>query len=181
MAFEKQETSSKGNLPNDKKGRFGQTLVFPLTIKHPTDESVSITLENVLIDVGCTKRIDICNPNYDDKRTKAQRGSYLNGTIKTFVGHDDFTLNIKGVICSDNPNDYPIEEIKTLLLILQQGTTDGGNVPSLPVGSDYLLFFDIYDIVIVDYDFPQMEGTQNTQSFTIRALSNRPIELIELI
>ena len=169
MSFEKQETSSKGNLPDDKKGRFGQTLVFPLTIKHPTDESVSITLENVLIDVSCQKNIDLAVIEGHD------------GTIKTFVNDDDFTLNIKGVICSDNPNDYPIEEIKTLLFILQQGTKDGNKVPSLPVVSDYLLFFDIYDIVIVDYDFPQMEGTQNTQSFTIRALSNRPIELIELI
>jgi len=36
----------------------------------------------------------------------------------------------------------------------------------------------IDDIVIVDYDFPQMEGFRNQQPFTCKMMSDTPIELL---
>ena len=98
----------------------------------------------------------------------------LNGTIKTYVSDGDFDIRMRGMLIADNPNDYPIEEVKQLTELLKQPL-------SIEVVCDYLQLFGIYNLVIQDYNFPQSEGTQNTQVFEINALSDAPIELIELI
>lgn len=141
--------------------RFGLPVFSSATFRHPiTRERMDFL--TVLFEVHQTKNID----------TVAVTG--LNGTIKTYVSDGDFDIRMRGMLIADNPNDYPIEEVKQLTELLKQPL-------SIEVVCDYLQLFGIYNLVIQDYNFPQSEGTQNTQVFEINALSDAPIELIELI
>lgn len=91
------------------------------------------------------------------------------GTVKEYISDGDYHINIKGVFTESN-GVYPEEEVKTLKEICQAKS-------SIAVVSAWLQQFDITDIVIDNYSFPQKEGFYNTQIFEINAISDAPIEL----
>lgn len=117
-----------------------------------------IYLETVLIDVAQTKNIV----------TTAINGR--NGTIKEYISDGDYVVNIKGALVSQD-NIYPMGDVRDLLGILLKKET-------LNIVSDYLRIFNIYNIVVTDYKFTQVEGYQNTQFFEINAISDIPEEII---
>lgn len=93
------------------------------------------------------------------------------GTIKEFIGMGDYVINIKGVICGKN-GAYPAEDVENLMKFL---TYD----QSIPVDSKFLNeIFDIFEIVIIDYDVPQEEGSQSYQRFEITCVSEKPVEIL---
>ncbi len=89
------------------------------------------------------------------------------GTIKEYIGMDDFQIQITGRISGDY-NVYEKDKVKTLKKILSAGQP-------LAITSWYLQNLDITDVVIKDFNFPQTEGEYSTQYFTIMALSDNPI------
>jgi hypothetical protein len=89
------------------------------------------------------------------------------GTIKEYVGMDDFQIQITGRISGDY-NVYEKDKVKTLKRILSAGQP-------LAITSWYLQNLDITDVVIKDFNFPQSEGEYSTQYFTIMAMSDNPI------
>lgn len=92
-----------------------------------------------------------------------------NGTIKEYISDGDYHINIKGVF-TDTNGVYPEEEVRLLKKIC--------DVPSsIAVVSAWLQQFDINNIVIESFSFPQKEGFYNTQLFEINALSDLPVEL----
>ena len=127
----------------------------------PDDDTNSFDLLTVVFEVTMTKVID----------TVAVNG--INGTIKTYIADGDFDVRIKGIITKDNANDYPIEDVRKLMALLKIKK-------SLKIICDYLVLFGIYELAITDYSFAQMEGVQNAQLFDIAALSDTPIELLEI-
>jgi Domain of unknown function (DUF6046) len=137
----------------------GLQVFSSATLIHPETKE-RFNLLTVMFEVRQTKNID----------TVAVTG--LNGTIKTYINDGDFEVRIKGMLTTDNANDYPIDDVKKLTDILRQPK-------AIEVICDYLLLFGIYNLVIMDYTFPQSEGIQNIQTFEITALSDAPIELIE--
>ena len=117
-------------------------------------EKNDLWLETVLLDVSQTKNIV----------TTAITGR--NGTIKEYISDGDYVINIKGAITTQG-NAYPMSDVRGLLEILRKKET-------LQIVSDYLRIFDIYQIVVTDYKFSQVEGFQNTQFFEINAISDTP-------
>jgi hypothetical protein len=115
-------------------------------------------LETVLIDVSQSKNII----------TTAITGR--DGTIKEYISDGDYVINIKGALTTQG-NLYPLDDTRDLLAILRKKET-------LNIVSDYLRLFDIYNIVVTDYKFSQVEGFQNTQFFEINAISDIPYEFI---
>jgi hypothetical protein len=94
-----------------------------------------------------------------------------NGTIKEYISDGDFSVNINGLIVSQDANVYPEDEVTRLVEILKVQDT-------VPIASRFLNdVFNITNVVVVGYSFPQPEGTPNTQPFSIQCLSNDPIEL----
>ena len=94
-----------------------------------------------------------------------------NGTVKEYISDGDYDISIRGVIVSENANEYPKDEVRKLIEILRVQD-------SFSIASRYLNeVFDITDIVIESYSLPQSEGYHNVQAFEINAVSDEPIEI----
>lgn len=94
-----------------------------------------------------------------------------NGTIKEYISDGDFDIQINGILVNPDGNKYPTEDVQTLMDILKAQSTIG-------VASQFLNdVFGVTDVVVTSYSFPQPEGFQNMQPFSINCLSNDPIEL----
>lgn len=91
------------------------------------------------------------------------------GTVKEYISDGDYHINIKGVFTEAN-GVYPEDDIEVLKNICKAKS-------NLSVVSKWLQQFDITNIVIDNYSFPQREGFYNTQLFEINALSDQPVEL----
>ena len=98
-----------------------------------------------------------------------------NGTIKEYISDGDFNIQIKGVLTSKN-GIYPNKSVGAYNTIQDLYSYCALN-KSIKVNSWYLRQFGIYDIVIVDYNFPQNEGEYSMQPFEITAISDTPFEL----
>lgn len=91
------------------------------------------------------------------------------GTVKEYISMGDYDISIEGKIVSQN-NDFPEDDVNELIQIL--------NAPvAIKIISEFLAFFGIHESVVENYDFPQMEGFRNEQSFSISLLSDTPVEL----
>lgn len=116
-----------------------------------------VTLVAVLMEVSRAKRI---------VKTEIQGRS---GTVKEYIGEDDYQIDIKGVITGANGH-YPIDEVKKLKAVFD------APIP-IVVSSWYLQNLDIDTIVIEDRSFGQDAGGYSYQSFTVKAISDTPVEL----
>lgn len=94
-----------------------------------------------------------------------------NGTIKEYIGDGDYQINIKGVLASDNPQEYPENSVIQLLNILKFAG-------ALEVKS-YLLneIFSINNIVVEGFKMDRTAGFMNIQTFEINSVSDAPVEL----
>ena len=103
-----------------------------------------------------------------------------NGTVKEYISDGDFNINVKGVLVGDN-GKYPklgfastsiggVSSVDYLISLFQINK-------SLEVQSWFLRQFNIYNIVITDYNFPQNEGEYSVQPFEFNAISDVPFEL----
>ena len=94
------------------------------------------------------------------------------GTVKEYIGLDDFQVQISGRI-TGSYGVYEKELVNKLKKILSLGQP-------LAVSSWWLQNLDITDIVVKDFSFDQNEGEYSTQYFTINALSDRRFEALIL-
>lgn len=94
------------------------------------------------------------------------------GTVKEYIGLDDFKITIQGLITGDN-GQYPEAEVKSLLSILNAA------VP-IDVTSRFLTYFNITSVVVADYSLPQVEGSNSMQPFAITLLSDNSIDYVIL-
>ena len=90
------------------------------------------------------------------------------GTVKEYIGLDDFQVQIIGRI-SGAYNVYEKELVNTLKTILDSGRP-------LAVSSWWLQNLGINYIVIKDYNIPQVEAQYSTQYFSINAMSDKIVE-----
>lgn len=124
------------------------------------DHSVpAVFLDLVLFEISQSKNII----------TTALQG--YNGTVKEYISDGDYQIKIRGAVVDKNPMRYPKEQVQNLYEVCKANR-------AVPVVSQYLQLFGIYDIVIKDFSFPQREGTRNTQFFELDCISDAPIILI---
>lgn len=92
------------------------------------------------------------------------------GTVKEYIGMDDYVIDMQGIITGSNGR-YPIEAVRNLKQML--------NAPiPLRVVSTWLQNLDIDNVVVQDFEFPQAEGGQSYQIFSIVFRSDMPQELL---
>ena len=92
-----------------------------------------------------------------------------NGTVKEYIGSNDASVVIKGVITS-KPNVYPFDIVKQL--------SDWLNAPvSKGISCKWLNNLNIFNVVVEGFDLPQQEGQYSQQYFTINAISDIPVAL----
>lgn len=90
------------------------------------------------------------------------------GTVKEYIGLDDFQIQITGRL-NGKYNVNPKEETKQLKEILDAGQP-------LAITNWWLQNLGITDIVVQNYSFEQTEGEYSTQYFTINAISDKVVE-----
>lgn len=90
------------------------------------------------------------------------------GTVKEYIGMDDFQVQINGRL-NGAYGVNPKTETKQLKEILDAGQP-------LAITSWWLQNLGITDVVVTGYSFAQTEGEYSTQYFTINAISDKVVE-----
>lgn len=91
------------------------------------------------------------------------------GTIKEYIGEDDWQITINGFLLADN-GQTPIDAIIDLKNMKR------ASVP-IPVVCTYLNNLDISNIVLEDFAMEQAPGGYSKQAFTITAISSHDVLL----
>lgn len=117
----------------------------------------SVTCVAVLITVFQAKKII---------RTEIQG---RDGTVKEYIGMDDYELTINGIISGSN-RVRPVTDITNLKNIVDAPI-------AIDVASAYLQALGIDKIVIASCEWGQQEGSYAYQTFAINAMSDVPQEL----
>ena len=147
---------------------FDKTLGFPITTKElipgvsATNEVINktygpLTYQAILIAVTQTKKII---------KTEIQG---RNGTVKEYIGLDDYAVTINGIITGPNGH-YPIEDVNNLKAMLDS------NQP-IDVACKFLQILGIHTLLVESYQLDQKEGGYSYQTFSISCLSDVPQEL----
>lgn len=118
----------------------------------------AIELDNIIITVSQNKRIVITEIQGRD------------GSVKEYIGLDDYVVNIQGAI-NGSYNTYPITQTKELKKALSSPN-------ALSFASWWLQNLDINTVVIQSFEFPQTMGEYSTQYFTIQSLSDKDVEAL---
>jgi len=92
-----------------------------------------------------------------------------NGTVKEYIGLDDYVVQINGVICGLN-GVHPKDEIAQLKKMLD------APVP-IQVACPYLQNLGIMNLVVDNYQIGQEEGGHSYQQFSITFIDDIPTEL----
>jgi hypothetical protein len=93
-----------------------------------------------------------------------------NGTIKEYISDDDFHIEIVGEISTSTPDLAPHSDIKNI-----------NNLFTIPneiiVISDFISSFGITNCVVEAANFRQIRGYRNVIEFSLRLISDDPIEV----
>lgn len=111
----------------------------------------------VLITVSQTKKII---------RTEIQG---RDGTVKEYIGMDDYQVVINGIITAAN-GVHPTDDIATLRKILTAPV-------AIDVACAYLQNLGIQSLVVLDFTLEQQAGGYSYQTFSITAVSEVPQQL----
>lgn len=122
-------------------------------------DTLEVYFDTVLFNVSQTKNI---------VKTALQG---RNGTIKEYISDGDYVIDIKAAIVSQD-REYPEDQVRNLISMLQQPF-------AIEVTSPLLQLFEVYSLVVEDYNLPTQAGFTNTQLVEMNCVSDSPIELIE--
>lgn len=134
-----------------------QSVTYETNIKGRFITTPNIKYYTVLLGVTQAKKI---------VKTEIQG---RDGTVKEYIGMDDYGITINGVITAGNGYS-PASDVSQLKQILD------APIP-IPVASAYLNNLSITNLVIESYELAQEAGGYSYQTFTINAISDVPVEL----
>lgn len=89
------------------------------------------------------------------------------GSVKEIIGLDDFYITIRGFIINYKTSEYPTKAVEAFKRLIKLPT-------ELQIESPFLNMFDINEMVILDRNIPQIEGSLHYQPFTLMCKSNEP-------
>lgn len=92
------------------------------------------------------------------------------GTVKEYIGMGDYDISIDGILTGGNGH-YPVDEVQALKRVLD------APIP-LKIVSRYLHNLDVFNVVVESYNFPQTAGGYSQQPYSIKCISDAPVELI---
>src|SRR5690349_14410320 len=93
------------------------------------------------------------------------------GSIKEYIGNDDFMINIDAMIVSPSNGVFPEADVKTLIELIDLNK-------QIPVSSEFLRRFGIDVIVVTDFRLSQKMGYRNEVPFIIQAFSDLPENIV---
>jgi hypothetical protein len=137
----------------------GTPVFSDLTLK-TNEQDVGLNIQTVLFDVQQSKNI---------VKTSIQGRP---GTVKEYISDGDYEITINGIIVEPFSSAYPVSQVQDFLRLMR-------HQDSLIAICPFLQLFNVYNVVVESYNLPQQIGFQNQQVFSINAISDEPIELIE--
>jgi Domain of unknown function (DUF6046) len=127
--------------------------------------------DNKIVDKWDDFRIDDCLISVDQaKKIITTEIAGRDGTVKEYIGLDDFQINIVGRL-TGSYGVNPKENAKILKTILSASQP-------LAITNWWLQNLDITDIVVTGFNFAQTEGEYSTQYFSFSAISDNPVEAL---
>lgn len=94
-----------------------------------------------------------------------------NGSVKEYISDGDFVIGLQGAIVNETGGSaYPRESMQILMDLLRAPV-------ALQFTSNFLDFLGTFDLVVTDYNIPQIKGQRNMQVFQVNCLSDNPLEL----
>lgn len=91
------------------------------------------------------------------------------GTVKEYIGLDDYEIRINGII--NGPNGHnPVDETIAMMRMLV-------GRPTIPIICTYLNNLGIFNVVIKEFTLDQEPGGYSKQNFSITALSDADVIL----
>lgn len=124
----------------------------------PEDVSETVHLLWALVEVQQNKNI---------VKTKVQG---RDGEVKEYISDGDYSITIRGAFADTFKKSYPKDAVKKLIRMCKVKE-------ALKVTSEYLLMFDVHQLVIESFRFSQEEGKQNIQKFELHCSSDEPLIL----
>ena len=91
------------------------------------------------------------------------------GTVKEYWSQNDYEITVNGIFFSEDFNAYPEADVLRLKELFNAKE-------ALEVKCDLLRIWDIFKIVVTDWDIPFTKGT-SVQAWSFNALSDDPVEL----
>jgi hypothetical protein len=93
-----------------------------------------------------------------------------NGSVKEYIGLDDWSIRIRGIIVNEDADAMPEQAIKELKKLKDCPV-------ALPILNTMCDWLDIKNVVVEDVEFTALEGSNNMQPFTITCSSDEVFEL----
>jgi hypothetical protein len=149
--------ANEGDTPNGV-SLLGTPVFSNLILYLPSNADIALRIDTVLITVSMTKNI---------VKTAIQG---RNGTFKEYVSDGDYSISIRGILTTNNANQYPKADMQVLYDLLTASEP-------LEAVSDYLAVFGVQNLVVESFNIPQVEAFYNTQPFEITCSSDEPLEL----
>jgi hypothetical protein len=137
----------------------GKPIFMELTFQKTGDMKKDLDIACAIVEVNLAKTI---------VKTELA-GGRKKGTVKEQIGFTDYSVSIKGMIISSD-GSYPHDEVLELKAMAEATTMIG-------INHKLLLYMGITNIVIESIDFPNKQGFQNVQPFSISAISDEAYEL----
>jgi hypothetical protein len=95
------------------------------------------------------------------------------GTVKEIMAFGEYSISIEGHLINDlKPKEYPLESIQVLDTLCKTTT-------AINITSEFLSIFGINKILIMDYSISQIEGFSGIVSFSIKAISDTPFQILK--
>jgi hypothetical protein len=92
------------------------------------------------------------------------------GTVKEEWNMKDYKIQIRGVAVNEEANDFPKDQLRKLRQILEKKG-------AVSISCEFTNLFNINQIAITDWDFPEDRGFQDMQTYVITGLSDEDFEL----
>lgn len=149
----------KYNNPPIRKSRFGTFIYESLELRDESGEVIYQFPDQVLIEMVEGRKNIV--------RTQIQG---RDGTVKEYIGMDDYVIRIMGVINNRESKDYPEDLVADLVRVYERKE-------SLRIDGSNLCVFGIHQIVLFDLQLSRKPGHPSQQPFVLEAYSDEPVEL----
>lgn len=133
----------------------------------PILENVRLKSADGNVNLLLPDAICVVNMNKTIIKTALQGRS---GTVKEYITDGDYQVTITGTITDPVPDVYPEVEVGQLIHLCQLPE-------AIDVVSEFLQGLGIFQLVVESYTLNQESGYINRQKYSLKCLSDQPIEL----
>ncbi|MGB1217370.1 MAG: DUF6046 domain-containing protein, partial [Saprospiraceae bacterium] len=94
------------------------------------------------------------------------------GTVKEYIGMDDYQVTFRGMMVNREENLPPELQIRQFAALTE--------VPDkIDIEGDFFEYLGIFSLVVESWTLPQLEGHPAVQPFTLTCIQDKPFEINE--